>query len=1519
MTEYVLTCWADNLEDTDWFGKIQAYFVLHHGDKIYYTSDSTIQGTTPVWPAIKVDLPKYKNSITVSIYDKDVGSADDLLGSVQVDLPFTDGKTYTLGENKGTLVIGPASQPAKLEAWADQIPKSDLLGKSDPLYKLYVNNHLIYTSEHQANTATPLWDPATFNVPLNTNSIQVKVFDHDLVKNDLLAEGHLPFPFRNGEYKLFTKNQDGKPAYFNIGHETRQLNLKAWAKNLKNTEIFDSKMENYYQVVYGDRVLITSKVLSSQAILPVWKITSIQVPVNASAVTIRVYDQDTLKDDLIGSCQVEIPKIGDEFLPGEYNLIDPEDSSKTTGKFIIGDALQMTTLNLSAENLKKSDLIGKSDPYFVVKTVDDSPIQLFKSKVEEETLYPTWETVEFQVPVNIRKLKIEIYDHDLEKDDVLASTILDFPFQNGVYNFEDKSQKKTYPGKLIVGSEKTRHQIKAWANNLPNMDFWGRPEVYYKVKYGDRTICRSQISEGKTPVFARTEFEILSHVSEVVVELYDQDIVSDDLIGKCVVNLPIQDGEYYLEGGKANADSLFIIGLPAEPIEMQVWADNLLNSKNEKPKPSYKVTANNRIIYESSELEKTSTPVWHEAIFTVPVNCDSLEINIFDHGQDHLGQVMIPFPLKNGVYEIQGQKKGIFVVGNDQQYHELKIWADGLTGGGWFDKLKPYFQVKFGDRLLYESKVSTESIGESGSPKTPVWEKTTIMIPTFAKSVDISIWDSDTASSDDLIGYATIPVPLTDGQYKMLGCKNENALIMIGPAAKPAVLHASAEDLKGVDLVGKSDPYYEIWSTEKTPRKLATSNVVNNCHTPEWEIKELFVPVNADQLLVKIYDEDPAGDDLLGQTTIPYPFVYTMYNLQDKAGQSIEGKFIIGKEKIQCQLNSWCNHLHKMDLWGRPDVYYKLKHRDRVVYKSEVSKGKTPVFEMAEFSLLSHIHQLTVEVFDQDAVKDDLIGTCTIPIPIADGEYKIQGENSKDNSVFVVGQPAEPTKLQAWCDQLVALDSNGKSDPYFTVTAADTQLYKSETYKNTNSPFWKEAEFRVPVNTNALEINIFDHDLTSKDDHLGHCIVPYPLHNTTYNLTGQESGLFIVGDEKLNHELEIWADGLVGGGWFDKLAPYFQVKIGDRVLFKSEISKASIGEEGSTKTPVWEKVTVAIPQHLKFVEISIWDQDNLSSDDLIGYAMVSVPFVEGEYKMQGCKNQDALIMIGPAAKAAVLNASAEGLKDTDLIGKSDPYYEIWSDEKTPRKLAKSNTVKNCQTPEWAQEELFVPVNTEQLVVKVFDSDPAGDDLLGQVRIPFPFVNGEYILTDAEGVQGKCGKFLIGDEKIEISNFKAWGQDLKSTDLFGSIDPYFKIRYGDRTVYQSEKTSGKTPIWQPANFKIPKQATELNVKVYDSDTLSSDDLIGTAKLPIVEGSIPLGTYPLLIEDDETKPKGNFNIGDEQEFSIHASANGLRNMDFLGKSDPYFKVSYYNQIVYTSEESDDFAAPIWKKAYRALALM
>lgn len=85
--------------------------------------------------------------------------------------------------------------------------------------------------------------------------------------------------------------------------------------------------------------------------------------------------------------------------------------------------------------------------------------------------------------------------------------------------------------------------------------------------------------------------------------------------------------------------------------------------------------------------------------------------------------------------------------------------------------------------------------------------------------------------------------------------------------------------------------------------------------------------------------------------------------------------------------------------------------------------------------------------------------------------------------------------------------------------------------------------------------------------------------------------------------------------------------------------------------------------------------------------------------------------------------------------------------------------------------------------------------------------------------------------VEVKLHK--GVDLPSADMNGKSDPYVVFQVGNTTRKSSCIKADLNPVWEPAqvfHFALEDAAFGvLEVKVYDHDRFTSDDLIGSCSI------------------------------------------------------------------------------------------
>ncbi|PKI55247.1 hypothetical protein CRG98_024364 [Punica granatum] len=107
-------------------------------------------------------------------------------------------------------------------------------------------------------------------------------------------------------------------------------------------------------------------------------------------------------------------------------------------------------------------------------------------------------------------------------------------------------------------------------------------------------------------------------------------------------------------------------------------------------------------------------------------------------------------------------------------------------------------------------------------------------------------------------------------------------------------------------------------------------------------------------------------------------------------------------------------------------------------------------------------------------------------------------------------------------------------------------------------------------------------------------------------------------------------------------------------------------------------------------------------------------------------------------------------------------------------------------------------------------------------------------------------------KLEVLLISAKG--LENTDFLCNMDPYVIL-----TCRTQEKKSsiasgkGAEPEWNETFvFTVSGSVSELNMKIMDSDSGTSDDLVGEATIPLEplfeEGSLPATSYNVVKNDE-----------------------------------------------------------------------
>lgn len=104
--------------------------------------------------------------------------------------------------------------------------------------------------------------------------------------------------------------------------------------------------------------------------------------------------------------------------------------------------------------------------------------------------------------------------------------------------------------------------------------------------------------------------------------------------------------------------------------------------------------------------------------------------------------------------------------------------------------------------------------------------------------------------------------------------------------------------------------------------------------------------------------------------------------------------------------------------------------------------------------------------------------------------------------------------------------------------------------------------------------------------------------------------------------------------------------------------------------------------------------------------------------------------------------------------------------------------------------------------------------------------------------------------------------LENTDFFTNIDPYVLLTCRSQEQRSSVASGqGSEPEWNETFvFTISEATSELVLKIVDHDTLTDDDYLGKASIPLeplfIEGNLPTTAYNV-VKDEEYR--GEIRVG------------------------------------------------------------
>lgn len=287
-----------------------------------------------------------------------------------------------------------------------------------------------------------------------------------------------------------------------------------------------------------------------------------------------------------------------------------------------------------------------------------------------------------------------------------------------------------------------------------------------------------------------------------------------------------------------------------------------------------------------------------------------------------------------------------------------------------------------------------------------------------------------------------------------------------------------------------------------------------------------------------------------------------------------------------------------------------------------------------------------------------------------------------------------------------------------------------------------------------------------------------------------------------------------------------------------------------------------------------------------------------------------------------------------LTGTPDPYCALSIAGRG--ELMKTKTIKETDAPKWSETKYIIVTNlNDSLDLQIFDQndfradkdlglasfgldnlqeDPEQENITlpvmfnskarGQVIFDvrfFPVLEGR-ILDD--GTKEPPPKSNTGIARITLSQAK----DLDSSkSLVGELSPYAEITHNGRTVYTTKVKKRKNdPIWEESfpRLIMNRKICKVGVVIKDERGFVDDPILGKFEMKLTDlfekgndwfnltgaksGRVKLNAqwYPVTIKGVASTGGYVTPIG---VMRIHLqSAKSLRNLEALGKSDPYVRI-------------------------------
>ena len=1307
---------------------------------------------------------------------------------------------------------------------------------------------------------------------LNLGKIHVSLIEaKDLSKTDMIGKSdpYAIISHGNQKFKTNTVKNSRNPTW----NYDADFNVPDQGDTRIKVDIFDSDRIGKDKPL-GSAFFDVDEVMSKGIVPPAWY----PLKGTKSGEVLMSADFEPLSDGRMTSPEprASVERVGE--VGGRVSILGPIEDD-------IEDGVLHVDL-LGARNLVKTDIIGKSDPYAILKLGD----QTQKTDVIKNSQNPEWNYGgDFIISPNTPDdLKINVFDKDkFGKDKSLGTTSL--PVRELIDDL-DPNKNRWVPLDGVKSGE-----VLVATNFQPAGDPGAHERMSGRGLGRQNTANKNGDSHG-----------MLDSMSSIISVNDDNENSKPEVRGMRGLKQKLSSGSLFGDNGRKESiiSTTSTFGGAAEIPDGNVRvvlnkARNLCNVDLVGKSDPYAIITCGNEKSKTKTLKNNLNPEWnHEVKFHVDESTPRLiKIHVFDSDligkDDPLGSVNIDLedlvnigpilnewlPLKNtksgdvqvsvdfrpdygnfdspsdaGRRESVASKKPSFGgrqdtreqllagrEGEDLPQGVLKvevIRAKDLTKSDMIGKSDPYAVISFdGDKIKTPVVKNNQNPEWNFNANIPIDEK-------GPRNVKVEVFDSDKIGKDKPIGAAYIDVedvingnPMNKDWVPLEGTKSGKVQLsadfipesdLNDPSRRTS--RGGASGVKGGmrDRKGQNDDDDDDYATSPNSRK--SSRLAG--HKPS-DISDI-----------------PAG------------------NLH----------FEIKEAK----------DLVKGDIVGKSDPYAVLTYGDKKVKTSPIKNSQNPKWDFEGDIPVEEGGPtiINLEVFDADKLgKDKSLGKTNLDVmdivhnsPIddtwvpldgvksgkvkisadftpngdeLDGTRALHGKNgdSRKGSKVSSGQTGQATfasrksseepfsstdlmpgpgkakvKVKKAKD-LAKTDMVGKSDPYVTITYGGDKK-KSKVIKNNQNPEWN-LELEVPVNETTpkeIKIEVFDSDRFGKDKSLGSANIDIPE---------------LANNEPL-HDAWIPLQGSKSG--------YVQVS--------AEYAPSDDGQSPEGYKPFGQDSRKPSSQDNRKPS----GQESISSPGRRGHPV-------GQY--------DEI----PPGKIHLEIAEGRDLVNMDIVGKSDPFAVVtYGNDKV-----KSKAIKNNHEPQW-NFKVDLPVDPEgpsNINIEIWDEDkhtqnhkPMGStdiDITGLVNngplkdqwLPLENVEHGEIKVSADYNPDNSLPFgrdsgkkpmekkpsrerMVSPERKSSGGRKAsvvvpgnlhlniiQGKDLVKGDMIGKSDPYAVVTYGNDKIKTKAVKNSQNPQWNfEADIPLHPDGPDLmKIEVFDSDRFGKDKSLGATNIDI----------------------------------------------------------------------------------------